>query len=109
MSFRSVVVALLIAACRSSSEQPAVDAPPGTVDAPIDAANMQVDDGTPTRQTCTSQFGNALSSTFGRLDGYLVSIVPPMTGPCNADTAHVHLQIKMNNQIYDVAVDVGNE
>lgn len=65
-------------------------------------------DGTPTRQPCTSHFGNALpsSGTFGRLDGYLVAIVPPgSTSGCNDDSSHVHLQIKMNNEIYDIAID----
>ncbi len=70
---------------------------------------QSVDDGTPTRMPCTSNFGSALSATptFGRLDGYLVAVVPPsnMNG-CNADSSHVHLQVKMNNAIYDVAIDV---
>ena len=65
-------------------------------------------DGTPVRQACTSNFGNALpsSGTFGRLDGYLVAIVPPgSTNGCNDDSSHVHLQIKMNGAIYDIAID----
>ena len=71
-------------------------------------SNATSGDGTPTRQTCTSQFGTALPSagTFGRLDGYLVAIVAPgQTNGCNDDDAHVHLQIKMNNAIYDIAID----
>jgi hypothetical protein len=65
-------------------------------------------DGTPTRQTCTSQFGTALpsSGTFGRLDGYLVAIVEPGTmNSCNDDDSHVHLQVEMNSEIYDIAID----
>jgi len=65
-------------------------------------------DGMPTRVPCTSQFGTALTSVYGRLDGYLVAIVQPGGGPCNADSSHVHLQIKMNGSIYDVAVNVGS-
>lgn len=107
MSSRFVVLAMLVA-CRSADD-PLVDAPPsGHDDAPRDG-NVHVDDGTPIRQTCTSNFGNALSSNFGRLDGYLVAIVQPMNGACNADQNHVHLQIKMNGDIYDVAVNVGEE
>src|SRR5258706_15574097 len=66
------------------------------------------DDGTPTRQACTSAFGSGLTATptFGRLDGFLVAIVPPGGGGCNADQSHVHLQVKMNGAIYDVAIDV---
>lgn len=60
------------------------------------------------RQACTGQFGSALSTSYGRLDGYLVAIVPPGNGGCNADADHVHLQVKMNGAIYDVAVNVGS-
>ncbi len=73
-----------------------------------DGGGSDVDDGTPTRQACTSNFGNALSAspTFGRLDGYLVSIIAPSEmSSCNADDSHVHLQIQMNNEIYDIAID----
>ena len=65
-------------------------------------------DGTPVRQTCTSHFGQSLTEAHGRLDGYLVAIVPPgdMHG-CNDDDSHVHLQIQMQGAIYDVAVDTG--
>ena len=66
-------------------------------------------DGTPMRRPCTSSFGSALSATFGRMDGYLVAIVPPgsSSGPCNADLGHVHLQVLINGAVYDVAVNVG--
>jgi len=86
--------------------------PSGTADAPDVPPNdgrIHADDGTPTRQACTSNFGTALTATptFGRLDGFLVAIVPPGNGSaCNADSSHVHLQVRMNNAIYDVAVDV---
>jgi hypothetical protein len=49
------------------------------------------------------------SGTYGRLDGYLVAIVAPgSTNGCNDDSSHVHLQIKMNNAIYDIAIDATN-
>jgi hypothetical protein len=63
-------------------------------------------DGAPTRQQCTNNFGGGLSATHGRLDGYLVSIVPPGKKGCNGDSSHVHLQILMKGSIYDVAVNV---
>ncbi len=64
-------------------------------------------DGTPTRQPCTGSFGSGLSTAHGRLDGYLVSIVAPGGAhSCNGDSDHVHLQIRMNGAIYDVAVNV---
>jgi len=110
MSVRVLLFALVVG-CSSPSSGSDVDAPPGKpIDAAaIDAPPMHVDDGTPTRQACTSQFGTALTQAYGRLDGFLVAIVPPMTGPCNADTSHVHLQIRANAEIYDVAVNVGDE
>jgi hypothetical protein len=62
----------------------------------------------PTRNPCTSNFGNQMSGTHGRLDGFLVSIVPPSNGSgCNRDNTHVHLQVEMNSEVYDVAVDIG--
>jgi hypothetical protein len=94
---------LLLVGCGSSAST--TDAPQLGDVAP-DIAVVHVDDGTPTRQACTSTFGNALSTTFGRMDGFLVAIVPPGGGPCNADSDHVHLQVRMNGAIYDVAVDV---
>ena len=97
---------LVLAACGSS--HPATsDAPVVAIDGAPDAiVPVHVDDGTPTRQACTSNFGAALTKSFGRMDGYLVAIVPPGGGACNADSDHVHLQIKIAGSIYDVAVDV---
>jgi hypothetical protein len=73
---------------------------------PADSGAGSTDDGTPTRQMCTGNFGNGLSTGFGRMDGYLVSIVPP-GGPrtCNGD-GHVHLQVLIMGSVYDVAVNV---
>jgi hypothetical protein len=65
-------------------------------------------DGTPTRVPCTSDFGNGLSGTFGRLDGVVVAVVPPGhagQGICNADAHHVHVQVLSQGQTYDVAVN----
>lgn len=55
---------------------------------------------------CTSSFGSALTTDHGRLDGYLVSIVPPSTHACNGDSQHLHLQVKAGGAVYDVAVNV---
>jgi hypothetical protein len=64
-------------------------------------------DGTPMRQACTSSYGNALSGTFGRLDGYVVSVVlPGGSSKCNADSTHIHIQVLMGGDVYDVAVNV---
>ena len=90
-----------------AANSPDAHASPDAAPTP-DAGSMGNVDGTPTRQPCTSNFGNALpsSGTFGRMDGYLVAIVAPgSTNGCNDDDSHVHLQIKVNGAIYDIAID----
>jgi hypothetical protein len=63
-------------------------------------------DGTPTRQPCTGTFGSAMTATFGRLDGFLVAIVNPnTTTSCRGDDNHIHLQVKVNGGIEDIAVN----
>jgi hypothetical protein len=92
----------------ATSEVDGSAADAGSSDAAVtgfDAANDPLD-GPPTRKSCTSNFGNALSTFHGRLDGTLVAIVPPSAHMCNADSTHVHLQIQMNAAVYDVAVNV---
>jgi hypothetical protein len=104
--YRAVLLACVLAACGGDDGGTTIDA---AVDAPPNDGRVHVDDGAPTRMPCTSSFGAALTNTptFGRLDGYLVAIVPPSGGSaCNADSSHVHLQIRMNGAIYDVAVTV---
>lgn len=64
-----------------------------------------VDDGAPTRVACTGNFGNALDTNHGRLDGFLVSIVPTGLHSCNGDSGHVHLQVQVKGAIYDVAIN----
>ena len=101
--FRLYLLTPLLACSHSSNV--------GSADATIsDAAST--DDGSATRQQCTSKFGTQLSAdaTFGRLDGFLVSIVPPSgMQSCNDDESHVHLQIRMNAEIYDIAIDVTDD
>ncbi len=99
---------LLLAACGSGNGNggdDVVDAAPPDV---LTDGRLHVDDGTPTRLPCTSSFGQKLpaSGTYGRLDGYLVAIVLPSgMNSCNADTSHVHLQVRMQGATYDIAVD----
>ncbi len=119
----------LVAACGSSSPEPAVGtdaggaeaggadaelAPDQKADAPADARAAEAGpaDGPPTyTAACTplsAQTGTAIDTKHGRLDGYL-SYVVPQGGDhsCNGDSSHVHLQVRMMGEIYDVAVDIG--
>lgn len=93
---------VVLVSCGRSSNTTDAQSSSGSIDAVVDA-----DDGTPMRQPCSDQFGAALSTTYGRLDGRLVAIVMPGTGACNADRDHIHLQVIANGSLYDVSVNVG--
>lgn len=86
----------------------------GTPDAGVPDASGTPDastsgDGTPTRLPCTSTFGSAMTTAFGRLDGFLVSIVNPnTTTSCRGDDNHIHLQVQVNGGIEDIAVNVAS-
>ena len=82
----------------------------GTKDASIDSGKDSgggAGDGTPTRGTCTGKLGSGLSGKFGRLDGYITSIVVPGgSKSCNGDSTHIHLQVTNGSATYDVAINV---
>jgi hypothetical protein len=73
--------------------------------APVDApAAMRNATCTPTH----AQTGTVVDTSHGRLDGTLVYVVDVGTGKtCNGDDSHVHLQIEVSGNVYDVAVDIG--
>lgn len=112
-SFAAAAVA--IAGCREShSAQPdGAIGEDAAADAARDAGTDAPDDGdgAPTRLPCVTSFGAGLSaSEFGRLDGLLVAIVPPSgSKACRADDDHLHLQIKANDLIYDIAINIGSD
>src|SRR5438132_12017259 len=64
-----------------------------------DGGQPPSDDGAPRRIACTNGFGSALSTSFGRLDGYLVAIVPPGHRGCNGDQTHLHLQVESGGAV----------
>ncbi|CAN5361851.1 hypothetical protein BH11MYX1_BH11MYX1_09980 [soil metagenome] len=104
----------LLAACERSNASSLIDgahpAIDGTtsLDAPGPIPDGVVgDDGAPMRRPCTNTLGTALSATYGRLDGYLVAVVPAGSGTCNGDADHIHLQILVHDAFYYVAVNVG--
>jgi len=66
-------------------------------------------DGTPVRLPCTGSFGSAMSATYGRLDGILVSIVNLNgSSTCRGDNNHLHLQVQVNGGIEDIAVNTAS-
>ena len=65
----------------------------------------------PRNSSCTStsqQTGTAVNTSYGRLDGKLVYVVGAgQDRQCNGDDSHVHLQLEVSGEVYDVAVDIG--
>jgi hypothetical protein len=111
LSLPLISVSVALSACGGAepdgvrTDLPAAVTTPSSVRAPTSAAGG-TDDGTPSRQACSGALGHGVSATHGRLDGYLVSIVP-LGGAksCNGDSRHVHLQVQMDGGLYDVAVN----
>ena len=104
----------LVAACSDNTvvatappSDPNVVTPADDASAPaaMDAAPA-FDDGTPTRTACVNKLGNGLSPAHGRLDGTLVSIVGANDRGCPSDPSHLHLQVKMNGAVYDIAINL---
>jgi hypothetical protein len=109
-AFAFAVAAALLAGCRDSG-MPGSDLPdaPRAIDAaPAGPDAGPQDDGTPQRIACTGGLGHGLTAVHGRLDGYLVSIVPVGAHGCNGDSTHVHLQVSAQGGTYDVAVNVSD-
>src|SRR5207237_9283680 len=69
----AVTTALAVAGCREVREHDTSDA--RSSDARPDV--LDPDDGAPIRLPCTSNFGSALSTGYGRLDGIPVAVAPP--------------------------------
>ena len=116
----AVVGALFVACSGSSGEDASSDEqdidslhrrhhdaglPDSGSDASRDGGSADGADGPPNRQPCTNNFGNGLSGGFGRLDGYVIAVVPPGGGACNADRHHVHVQVVAGGETYDIAVN----
>ena len=99
------LLTLTTAGCSDPAPQTPDAAAPGdaaTVDAP---SGSDSGDGPPQRLACTGSFGTALATSYERIDGRLVAIVPPNgSRTCHADSDHVHLQVRVNGAIYDIAV-----
>lgn len=61
------------------------------------------------RRGCTNSFGDIITVGSGRLDGTLVAIVMPDFNGCRGDDNHVHLQVEVDNDVYDVAINTASE
>jgi hypothetical protein len=96
--------------------QPEASAPEAS--APVDAGHVTeaappLDAGVsaPRNASCTptkQQLGTLTDSPHGRMDGTLVYVVNVGEDKqCNGDDSHVHLQVEVSGNVYDVAVDIG--
>ncbi len=98
-------LALLLLGCTSASPAPAVEdtsaadvATEASVDAAGDASKAAA---------CASTFGDALTNSFGRLDGIVTAVVGPADTQCplpNDD--HVVVQVRTGGKIYRMVVNV---
>jgi hypothetical protein len=61
-------------------------------------------------KNCASAFGDALTNSFGRIDGVVQAIVTPTDQQCampNSD--HVIVQVRMNDAVYRLVVNVQSD
>ena len=119
LSLSAAGAVVMIAAC---SDNAASD---GTSTSSDDGGGASMDDGGASNDgastadaapasrnaSCTplsQQNGNAVNTSYGRLDGTLVYVVGiGQSRACNGDDSHVHLQVEVSGNVYDVAVDIG--
>lgn len=88
---------VMVVACSSSKTAAVTDAKP------IDAAP----DAYPGAAACASQFGSALTDSFGRLDGTVLAVVPPADDDCaGVNSTHVTVQVTMGGAVYRMVVNV---
>lgn len=91
--------AFLLLGCREVEPKVIVDAAPSTIDAAPDAD--------PLVTSCATQFGSALTASFGRLDGTVFAVVPPDYQACAMpNKTHLQLQVEMNEDAYRMVVNV---
>ena len=56
---------------------------------------------------CVDSFGDALTDSFGRIDGKLIAVVKPTDTQCPTfNNDHLLLEVEMNAAVYRVVVNV---
>ena len=101
---RALSLLLLVGCTRSTESPPAGDGSPPPP--PPDAADPDapfVDKAGP----CVSSFGQDLPDGFGRLDGTIVAVVPPLHPSCPASNDdHLILEVRQNGRVYRIVTAV---
>lgn len=98
---RAALLLLTVAACTTT----AADRPDATP-LPPDAGGQA--DGKDA--SCADEFGDALTSAFGRIDGTVVAIVEPGNERCTAPNSdHVVVQVEVDDAVYRMVVNVQSD
>jgi len=94
---------LLLVGCTRASESPATDGTPPPDDGPLPPDAPFVDKAGP----CVGSFGQDLPDGFGRMDGTVVAVVPPLHPTCPASNDdHLILEIRQNGKVYRMVAAV---
>jgi hypothetical protein len=99
---RTLLLALIVAACGNSDDMRPVDAAAGSdgTDA-VDAASGDK------AAACASTFGSALTDAFGRVDATVLAVVPPSHSTCaQPNSSHVVIQVVLNGAAYRMVVNL---
>lgn len=93
---KRAALVVVIAACRSGS---GMYTPPDAAPDALDKA-----------ATCASTFGDALTDSFGRVDGTVLAVVPPDLQTCaRPNRTHLVVQVTMNGAAYRMVVNVQSD
>jgi hypothetical protein len=93
----------VVDASATDADVPVANAADGGSDAGVDAAPVDKAAG------CASEFGQALTNAFGRVDGIVVAVVPPAHPTCaQPNSDHVVVQVKLSGAVYRMVVNVAS-
>jgi hypothetical protein len=94
---RGALLLLALAACRDVKDPVRADA--SLVDSVMPDASKAA--------PCASQFGSALTDSFGRVDGTILAVVPAGHPTCPMPNGtHLVLQVTMNGAVYRMVVNL---
>jgi len=100
---RHALLFLLVACRGGGTPDPAIDSPPPGSDGPLPPDAPFVDKAA----GCVGSFGQDLPDGFGRMDGTIVAVVPPLHPTCPASNDdHLILEIRQGGHVYRMVTAV---